>query len=68
MITIDYIGRGGVTKIPKSDYVILEQPLIVLYIRFILRPFALWRVCSVLRLFGTDEQFIDCQEMMLFTI
>ena len=27
MITIDYIGRGGVTKSPKSDYVILEQPL-----------------------------------------
>ena len=26
-ITIDYIGRGGVTKILKSDYVILEQPL-----------------------------------------
>ena len=27
MITIDYIGRGGVQKNPKSDYVILEQPL-----------------------------------------
>ena len=27
MITIDYIGRGGVQKKPKSDYVILEQPL-----------------------------------------
>ena len=27
MITIDYIGKGGVPKIPKSDYVILEQPL-----------------------------------------
>ena len=27
MITIDYIGGGGSQKNPKSDYVILEQPL-----------------------------------------
>ena len=28
MITIDYNREGGVQKKPKSDYVILEQPLI----------------------------------------
>ena len=28
MITIDYMGKRGVTKKTKSDYVIFEQPLI----------------------------------------
>ena len=36
MITIDYIGKG-VTKIPKSDYVILEQPLTAAALKLALR-------------------------------
>ena len=27
MITVDYIGGRGVSENPKTDYVILEQPL-----------------------------------------